>query len=259
MKDSINPESFSIEDSEELISQIKAGDGIASGPLHAALSELSHVADLPKNAIPPILPSGIKEVIYKMPAEFSKTRTAVVSFMAVALLASATLTAAAVTNTGPAELVRVAHETAKFVKQFAGTVTKAVTGSSKNPTPSQSTAATPSPTPSQSPSQSTAPTASATPTHTTTTPASAVVVPTKAPTPEHSEKPSPAPTRNEETETPSPTPTKPFTGLTPPPVASGGGGESDDHEGSSTRAPRPTRSPSAGSTQKTESNSEKDD
>ena len=261
MKDSQVNESFSIEDSEELITRLKEGDSFPAGPLHAALQTLSHVDDLPKSAVPPVLPSGIKELIYKMPIEFSKTRTAVVSLIATALVASATLTAAAVTNTGPAPLVRVAHETAKFVKEVAGVVTKAVTGSSATqgstptPTPTQTESSTPTPTPTQT--QSSTPT----PTHSATTPVAAAVVPAKSPKPEHSEKSSPTPTHSEEAETPTPTPT-PSTGISglTPPVVSGGGGD-DEHEGSSNgtgtgehhdkRSPSPTKQP--------ESNSGEDD
>ncbi len=257
MKHSPEDESFSIEDSEELIESLKAGNSTSGGALHSALKTLSEIDDLPKGSTPPALPSGIKEVIYKLPTEFSKARTAVVSGISLAILVSATLTAAAVTNTGPAPLVKVAHETAKFVKQVAGVVTKAVTGSGENPspTPRPSTTTTVTPTP--------------TPTHVASTPTAAAVVPSKSPTPVHSEKASPTPTKNEDSPSPTSSPTSkapaPITslpGLTPPVVSAGGGDDDDDHEESSTRAPRTpsaSRSPSARGTKKAESNSEKDD
>ncbi|MEI6844726.1 MAG: hypothetical protein WCK79_05435 [Actinomycetes bacterium] len=269
MKHSPEDESFSIEDSEELIESLKAGNSTSGGALHSALKTLSEIDDLPKGSTPPALPSGIKEVIYKLPTEFSKARTAVVSGISLAILVSATLTAAAVTNTGPAPLVKVAHETAKFVKQVAGVVTKAVTGSGENPSPTPTPSTTPtSATPTPTPSTTTTATPTPTPTHVASTPTAAAVVPSKSPTPVHSEKPSPTPTKNEDSPSPTSSPTSkapaPITslpGLTPP-VVSAGGGEDDDHEGSSTRAPRTpsaSRSPGAKSTKKAESNSEEDD
>ena len=257
MKHSPEDESFSIEDSEELIESLKAGNSTSGGALHSALKTLSEIDDLPKGSTPPALPSGIKEVIYKLPTEFSKARTAVVSGISLAILVSATLTAAAVTNTGPAPFVKVAHETAKFVKQVAGVVTKAVTGSGENPSPT--------PTPSTTPTVTPTPT----PTHVASTPTAAAVVPSKSPTPEHSEKASPTSTKNEDSPSPTssptskaPTPITSLPGLTPPVVSAGGGDDDDDHEESSTRAPRTpsaSRSPSARGTKKAESNSEKDD
>ena len=209
---------FSIEQSEELIASLKNGKQSEFAHLQSSLKELAHVDDLPKGATPPVLPSSIKEVLYKMPVEFSKRRTAVVSLIAASLVASATLTAAAVTNSGPAPLVRVAHQTAKFVKEIAGTVTKAVTGKAKdlNETPTApATSATP-----------TAPATSATPTAPAaapTSPAPVVVAPTKPAKKESEKQKSPESSKgNDESKSPS-------TGLTPPPVT-GGGDESDDHE-----------------------------
>ena len=272
MKHSPEDESFSIEDSEELIESLKAGNSTSGGALHSALKTLSEIDDLPKGSTPPALPSGIKEVIYKLPTEFSKARTAVVSGISLAILVSATLTAAAVTNTGPAPFVKVAHETAKFVKQVAGVVTKAVTGSGENPSPTPTPSTTPTPTsatPTPTPSTTTTVTPTPTPTHVASTPTAAAVVPSKSPTPEHSEKASPTSTKNEDspstTSSPTskaPTPITSLPGLTPPVVSAGGGDDDDDHEESSTRAPRTpsaSRSPSARGTKKAESNSEKDD
>ena len=209
---------FSIEQSEELIASLKNGKQSEFAHLQSSLKELAHVDDLPKGATPPVLPSSIKEVLYKMPVEFSKRRTAVVSLIAASLVASATLTAAAVTNSGPAPLVRVAHQTARFVKEIAGTVTKAVTGKAKdlNETPTApATSATP-----------TAPATSATPTApaaTPTSPAPVVVAPTKPAKKESEKQKSPESSKgNDESKSPS-------TGLTPPPVT-GGGDDSDDHE-----------------------------
>ncbi len=201
---------FSIEQSEELIASLKNGKQSEFAHLQGSLKELAHVDDLPKGATPPVLPSSIKEVLYKMPVEFSKRRTAVVSLIAASLVASATLTAAAVTNSGPAPLVRVAHQTAKFVKEIAGTVTKAVTGKAKDlnetPTPTApATSATP-----------------AAPAATPTSPAPVVVAPTKPAKKESEKQKSPESSKgNDESKSPS-------TGLTPPPVT-GGGDESDDH------------------------------
>ena len=251
MKDSHVNESFSIQDSEELIARLKDGGASTDGPLHAALQTLSHVDDLPKSAVPPVLPSGIKELIYKMPAEFSKTRTAVVSLIATALVASATLTAAAVTNTGPAPLVRVAHETAKFVKEVAGVVTKAVTGSSATPTQ------TPTPTPTPAQTESSTPTPTPAPTHSPTTPVVAAGVPAKSPKPEHSEKSSPTPTHSEEAETPTPTPSTGISGLTPPVVSGGDKEHEGSSDGSGTGEHHDKGSPSP--TKQPESNSGEDD
>ncbi len=214
---------FSIEQSEELIASLKNGKQSEFAHLQSSLKELAHVDDLPKGATPPVLPSSIKEVLYKMPVEFSKRRTAVVSLIAASLVASATLTAAAVTNSGPAPLVRVAHQTAKFVKEIAGTVTKAVTGKAKdlNETPTPTAPAT-----SATPATPAAPATSATPAApaaTPTSPAPVVVAPTKPAKKESEKQKSPESSKgNDESKSPS-------TGLTPPPVT-GGGDDSDDHE-----------------------------
>ena len=204
---------FSIEQSEELIASLKNGKQSEFAHLQSSLKELAHVDDLPKGATPPVLPSSIKEVLYKMPVEFSKRRTAVVSLIAASLVASATLTAAAVTNSGPAPLVRVAHQTAKFVKEIAGTVTKAVTGKAKDLNE------TPTPT---APATSATPATPAAPAATPTSPAPVVVAPTKPAKKESEKQKSPESSKgNDESKSPS-------TGLTPPPVT-GGGDESDDH------------------------------
>ncbi|TRZ87615.1 MAG: hypothetical protein D4R83_02030 [Streptomycetaceae bacterium] len=211
---------FSIEQSEELIASLKNGTQSEFSHLQSSLKVLAHVEDLPKGATPPVLPSSIKEILYKMPVEFSKRRTAVVSLIAASLVASATLTAAAVTNSGPAPLVKVAHQTAKFVKEIAGTVTKAVTGRAKdlNETPSAPASAPASATPTAPASATPTAPASATP----TAPAPVVVAPTKPAKKESEKQKNPESSKgNDESKSPS-------TGLTPPPVT-GGGDESNDH------------------------------
>ena len=130
MKHSPEDESFSIEDSEELIESLKAGNSTSGGALHSALKTLSEIDDLPKGSTPPALPSGIKEVIYKLPTEFSKARTAVVSGISLAILVSATLTAAAVTKSEElaAALLSPSIVSSTELKVNASTVDATATG-----------------------------------------------------------------------------------------------------------------------------------
>lgn len=120
---------FSEEQSEELISHLKSGGPSEFEHLRSALNLLAHVTELPPTSIPPVLPSGITQPIPLLPFKSSKPRrTFVTSVIVVGILASASLAAAAVTGIGPAPIVNIGHQTAKFVKGVAGAVSNVVTG-----------------------------------------------------------------------------------------------------------------------------------
>lgn len=120
---------FSEEQSEELISHLKSGGPSEFEHLRSALNLLAHVTELPPTSIPPILPSGITQPIPLLPVKSTKPRrTIVTSSIVIGILASASLAAAAVTGIGPAPIVNIGHQTAKFVKGVAGAVSHVVTG-----------------------------------------------------------------------------------------------------------------------------------
>lgn len=146
---------FSLEESEELIANLKSGKPSDFEQLRSALNLLGHVTELPPTSIPPMLPSSISAPVPVLPIRSSKARrTIVTSIMVTGLFASASLAAAAVTGIGPAAIVNVGHEAAKFVRGVVGGVTHVVTG---NPsTTEQNQAASPS-TPVPLPSLSAAP------------------------------------------------------------------------------------------------------
>lgn len=115
--------------SEELVSHLKSGGPSEFEHLRSALNLLAHVTQLPPTSIPPVLPSGIAQPIPLLPVKSTKPRrTVVTSAIVVAILASASLAAAAVTGIGPAPIVIIGHQTAKFVKGVAGAVSHVVTG-----------------------------------------------------------------------------------------------------------------------------------
>jgi len=114
---------------------------------------LAHVPELPPASIPPVLPSSISQPVPLLPVKSSKPRrTIVTSVMIAGLFASASLAAAAVTGIGPAAIVNVGHQAAKFVKGVVGGVTHVVTGNPSDTTQNQAAnplapLAVPSPTP----------------------------------------------------------------------------------------------------------------
>jgi len=120
---------FSLEQSEELIANLKSGAPSEFEQLRSTLNLLAHVPELPPTSIPPVLPSGISQPVPVLPVKSSKPRrTIVTSVMIAGLFASASLAAAAVTGIGPAAIVNVGHQAAKFVKGVVGGVTHVVTG-----------------------------------------------------------------------------------------------------------------------------------
>lgn len=120
---------FSLEQSEELIANLKSGAPSEFEQLRSTLSLLAHVPDISPVSLPPILPSSIDQPVPIIPARSSKSRrTIVTSIMVAGLFASASLAAAAVTGIGPAVIVNAGHSAAKFVKDVVGGVTHVVTG-----------------------------------------------------------------------------------------------------------------------------------
>ena len=143
---------FSEEQSEELISHLKSGGPSEFEQLRSTLNLLAHVTELPPTSVPPVLPSGITQPIPLLPVKSTKPRrTIVTSAIVVGILASASLAAAAVTGIGPAPIVNIGHQTAKFVKGIAGAVSHVVTGGNtetvaNNPAVPQIPGLTPAPT-----------------------------------------------------------------------------------------------------------------
>lgn len=120
---------FSLEDSEELIANLKSGKPSDFEQLRSALNLVAHVTELPPTSIPPVLPSGITQPIPVIPVKPSNTRRSIVtSVIVVGMFASASLAAAAVTGIGPAAIVNVGHEAARLVKGVVGGVARVVTG-----------------------------------------------------------------------------------------------------------------------------------
>lgn len=148
-----NDKDFSLENSEELIANLKSGKPAEFEQLRSALSLLAHVAELPPTSIPPVLPSSIAQPVPVLPAKSSRPRrTIVTSIMVTGLFASASLAAAAVTGIGPAAIVNVGHQAAKLVKVVVGGVTQVVTGNPSTSAQSQAEGvSTPLPLPSISP------------------------------------------------------------------------------------------------------------
>jgi hypothetical protein len=127
---------FSIEQSEELIAQLKTESASEFEQLRKTLLLLGQVPELSQGMVPPILPSQINQTVVDFVKKASKShRTILASFITAGILASATLTAAAVTGRGPAPIVSAAHQTAKFVKDVVGTVTHVVTGGNSSNAP----------------------------------------------------------------------------------------------------------------------------
>lgn len=137
---------FSIEQSEELIALLKTETPSEFGQLRSALKLLAHVPELSPSAVPPALPSTVhQQTVLRLPLKSSKShRTIITSLIAAGVLASASLTAAAVTGKGPAPIVAVANKTVKFAKEVAGTVASIVTGNSSD-TPQDQTNVTEQP------------------------------------------------------------------------------------------------------------------
>jgi hypothetical protein len=124
-----NNEDFSLEQSEALIANLKSAQPSEFQQLQSALNLLGHVTDLPTTSMPPILPSGITQPVPLLRVKSTKPRrTIVTSVIVMGIVASASLAAAAVTGIGPAPIVNLGHQTAKFVRGVAGAVSNVVTG-----------------------------------------------------------------------------------------------------------------------------------
>ncbi|HUW87142.1 MAG TPA: hypothetical protein VMW30_02010 [Candidatus Paceibacterota bacterium] len=122
---------FSLEDSEDLINNLKSNAAPEFEKLRSTLNLLSHVHDLSPISIPPVLPSEIGQPVQLLTGRISHTRrTVVTSILSVGILASASLAAAAVTGRGPAPIVSAGHQSAKVVKAVAGAISEVVTGKS---------------------------------------------------------------------------------------------------------------------------------
>ncbi|MDP1712477.1 MAG: hypothetical protein Q8K86_08475 [Candidatus Nanopelagicaceae bacterium] len=126
-----NDKDFSLEESEELINNLKSNASPELEKLRSTLNLLSHVHELSPISSPPVLPSEINHPVQLLTRRPSKTRRSMItSILSVGILASATLAAAAVTGRGPAPIVSAGHQSAKIVKAVAGAITDAVTGKS---------------------------------------------------------------------------------------------------------------------------------
>ncbi|MDP1720487.1 MAG: hypothetical protein Q8L08_05775 [Candidatus Nanopelagicaceae bacterium] len=125
---------FSLEDSEELINNLKSNAAPELEKLRSTLNLLSHVHELSPISSPPVLPSEIGQPVRLLTGKTSHTRrTVITSILSVGILASASLAAAAVTGRGPAPIVSAGHQSAKLVKTVAGAISNAVTGKHDEP------------------------------------------------------------------------------------------------------------------------------
>lgn len=124
---------FSLEQSEELIANLKSGAPSEFEQLRSALNLLAHVTEMPPLSVPQVLPSEISQPAPVIPIKSTKSRrTIVTSVIVTGFLASASLAAAAVTGIGPSPIVNIGHQTAKFVRGVAGAVSNVVTGGNSN-------------------------------------------------------------------------------------------------------------------------------
>lgn len=120
---------FSLEDSENLINNLKSNTSPEFEKLRTALNLLAHVHELSPISIPPALPSNIGQPVQLLARKSIKSRrTVITSILSATILASASLAAAAVTGRGPAPIVSAGLESAKFMKAVAGALSNAVTG-----------------------------------------------------------------------------------------------------------------------------------
>lgn len=134
-------EGFSIEQSEELLANLKSGAPSEFEQLRSTLNLLAHVPELSPVALPPVLPSSIEHPVLLLPKKSAKSRRTIITSIIVAgMFASASLAAAAVTGHGPAPIVSALHQSTKFVQRVAGAVSNAVTGNHSNSSDEQPSA-----------------------------------------------------------------------------------------------------------------------
>ncbi len=129
-----NFEDFSMEQSEELIAQLKTNSPSGFTQLHSSLKLLSHVSELSPVAMPPVLPSAVEQPIESITLHRPRThRSAITSLIVTAVLASASFAAAGVTGRGPAVIVDAAKKSGEIVANVIGTVGNTLTGNSDKP------------------------------------------------------------------------------------------------------------------------------
>lgn len=134
---------FSLEQSEELIANLKSGNPSEFEQLRSALNLLAHTPEISPISMPPLMPSSVTQPVPVVAIKSSKARkTIVTSIVVTGLFASGSLAAAAVTGIGPSAFVNVGHSAAKFVKSVVGGVGQVVTGNNSDSNPSQASVGT---------------------------------------------------------------------------------------------------------------------
>lgn len=129
-----NSEDFTMEQSEELIAQLKTNSPSGFTQLHSSLKLLSHVSELSPVAMPPLLPSAVDQPIESITLRRPRTyRPAITSLIVTAVLASASFAAAGVTGRGPAVIVEAAKKSGEIVANVVGTVGNTLTGNNDQP------------------------------------------------------------------------------------------------------------------------------
>ncbi|MCX6430223.1 MAG: hypothetical protein NTX12_04505 [Actinobacteria bacterium] len=124
-------EEFSVEQSEELIAQLKTSAPSGFTQLHSTLNLLSHVSELSPVAMPPLLPSAVDLPVETISARRPRAHgPAITSLIVTAVLASASFAAAGVTGRGPAVIVEAAQKSGEIVANVVGSVGNTLTGNS---------------------------------------------------------------------------------------------------------------------------------
>lgn len=112
-----------MEQSEELIAQLKTNSPSGFTQLHSSLKLLSHVSALSPVAMPPLLPSAVDQPIESITLLRPRAhRSVITSLIITAVLASASFAAAGVTGRGPAVIVEAAQKSGEIVSTVVGTV-----------------------------------------------------------------------------------------------------------------------------------------
>ena len=124
---------FSVEQSEELIANLKSGKPSEFEQLRSALNLLAHTPEISPISMPPLMPSTVRQPVPVVAIKSSKPRrTIVTSIVLAGLFASGSLAAAAVTGIGPSIFVNAGHSAANFVRNVVGGVGHIVTGNDSN-------------------------------------------------------------------------------------------------------------------------------
>ena len=131
-----NFEKFSMEQSEELIAQLKTNSPSGFTQLHSSLKLLSHVSAPSPVAMPPLLPSAVDQPIESITLLRPRAhRSVITSLIITAVLASASFAAAGVTGRGPAVIVEAAQKSGEIVSTVVGTIGKTLTGKNDDAKP----------------------------------------------------------------------------------------------------------------------------